>query len=99
MGSSALPTPPSYVTRPDPNKILEQPVDTDEKIVPDVRDFSFHDIDPGIFNTELINEKLYVKGDINGEKTPEYQGGNVTLGSYSGTQAAITQIYDRIERA
>ena len=93
-----LQAPPPHLARLDPNNILQQP-NPDNKYTSSVADFTFFDIDPGVFSAELVNEKLYVKANVHGDSEAEYMGGNVTLGSYTGTQAAITHMYDRIERA
>ncbi|KAJ2893211.1 hypothetical protein MKZ38_008917 [Zalerion maritima] len=94
-----LPAPPPSAPKPDPEKILEQPA-TDDRFAPNVADVTFSDIDPGVFNAEFVSEGLFVKPDPNNPgKEPSYQGGNVTQGTYSGTQAALTHLYDRIEKA
>lgn len=60
----------------------------------------FQDIDPGVFDNELINAGIYFAVDPeNPEKDPEYANGDIIKGTYTGTQAALTHAYSRIERS
>ncbi|KAK4163830.1 putative lipoxygenase [Cladorrhinum sp. PSN259] len=87
---SLLPVPhPSVVEAvAKPEEILAQP-DVDEKNEKNkigVADEPLHDIDPGVFDNELI-------------KLRHMNGGGVTKGTYTGTQAAVTHAFSRIERS
>ncbi|KAK7425890.1 hypothetical protein QQZ08_007604 [Neonectria magnoliae] len=99
----SLPVPPPSV--PDalkPDDILKHPSVADRKKELDVgiRDMPFVDIDPGVFNGELVKLKIYAKPNPdNLEKRPQLGGGNIEEGTYSGTQAALTHAYSRIERS
>lgn len=86
---------------PKPEEILKQPsLDARKKdLAVDINDVPFTDIDPGVFNGELVKLGLYVKPNakrLEAEPTPG--NGNITEGTYSGTQAALTHAYGRIER-
>lgn len=86
---------------PKPDSILKQPSlegrKKDASI--SVGDVPFADIDPGVFNSELVKLKIYAKPDQkNLAQKPELGGGNIEEGTYAGTQAALTHAYSRIER-
>lgn len=102
IGNSHLPIPPTTAPPiPKPNEILEQPsLDFRKKILNvSIKDISFHDIDPGVFNDELVKLRIYAKpNQQNLAKKPKLGGGNIEEGTYSGTQAALTHAYSRIER-
>jgi len=90
-----LPAPPPYVEGPAaPSAILEQPSieDKQAKLERDISDETFVDIDPGVFDNELLRQKLYTEGDS------DEMEGDIKVGTYAGTQAAITHLYRRIER-
>ncbi|KAH6990021.1 lipoxygenase [Ilyonectria destructans] len=93
--------PPTAPDVPTSNTILEQPTLADKKgLNVDIKDVAFTDIDPGVFNSELVKLKLYVKpiaSDLT--KDPKDGGGNIEEGTYAGTQAALTHAYSRIERS
>jgi hypothetical protein len=97
-----LPKPPAYVPAADPKAILQHPDEADflKEVVP-VADAPLQDFDPGILSEELLNLDIYQKVDAaasQGPKDSKYAGGNITEGTYAGTQAALTQIYSRIEQ-
>ncbi|KAI0115535.1 lipoxygenase [Nemania sp. FL0031] len=61
-------------------------------------------IDPGVFNVELLNEGLCLRPlrlsrEAPFSTDPDWAGGNVKVGTYEGTQAAITHVYERLEGA
>ncbi|KAF7557089.1 hypothetical protein G7Z17_g908 [Cylindrodendrum hubeiense] len=98
----SLPVPPSNA--PDvstPEEILKQPSLEDKKgLNVGIKDVAFTDIDPGVFNSELVKLKLYVKPNADDpSKKPKVGGGNIEEGTYAGTQAALTHAYSRIERS
>jgi len=98
LGSS-LPVPPPHAPSPDPKKILEQPSEDSLSNIPaSIRDETFSDIDPGVFNEELLKLGIYTKYNHANPSKAEYAGGNIVTGTYTGTQAALTHLYDRIER-
>lgn len=94
---SHLPKPPKYITPSTIQSILEHPDDDAilKKLV-DAADAPLEDFDPGVLTQELLNLGIYQKTDADGR--PQHAGGNITEGTYAGTQAAITQLYARIER-
>lgn len=64
-----------------------------------ISEHPFSDIDPGVFDDELVRLGIYVKPHPDGlEKKPIEGHGNIIEGTYAGTQAAITHAYKRIER-
>jgi hypothetical protein len=83
-----------------PGAILKQPSLDDKKKEASIgiRDLPFADIDPGVFNSELVKLKIYAKPKPNLSAKPDLGNGNITTGTYSGTQAALTHAYSRIER-
>lgn len=93
--------PPNAPAIPEPDEILKHPsLDARRReLETDIKDVPFVDIDPGVFDTELVKLKLYAKPNPEHlEKPPVLGGGNITKGTYSGTQAALTHAYSRIER-
>ena len=94
--TAELPAPPPYVeVAPPPSAILEQPSIDEKKakLERDIGDEPFVDIDPGVFDNELLRQKLYTKAGDSDE-----MDGDIKEGSYAGTQAAVTHLYRRIER-
>jgi len=94
-----LPVLPSYIEPPPPPyTILEQPSveEKEAKLERSIEDETFSDIDPGVFDNELIRQKLYA-ADPSAVDDDDIEG-NITKGTYSGTQAALTHVYHRIER-
>ncbi|KAF4991493.1 hypothetical protein FGRMN_7804 [Fusarium graminum] len=84
-----------------PNDILEQPsIDNKrrEATIP-IQDVPFVDIDPGVFNSEIVKLRIYAKPKSDLTKKPELGQGNIETGTYIGTQAALTHVYGRIERS
>jgi hypothetical protein len=93
--------PPNAPPVPKPDEILKHPsLDARKKELQiSIKDVSLVDIDPGIFNRELVKLKLYAKPNSKHlEQPPVLDGGNITEGTYSGTQAALTHAYSRIGR-
>ncbi|KAK0612228.1 lipoxygenase [Immersiella caudata] len=94
--TAELPAPPPYVeAAPTPSAILEQPSIDEKKakLERDIADEPFVDIDPGVFDNELLRQKLYTTAGDSDEME-----GDIKVGTYAGTQAAITHLYHRIER-
>ncbi|KAK2669135.1 hypothetical protein RAB80_014661 [Fusarium oxysporum f. sp. vasinfectum] len=94
--------PPNAPPVPKPDEILKHPSLDARKneLQINIKDVPFVDIDPGVFNRELVKLKLYVKPNPRQlEQPPALGGGNITEGTYSGTQAALTHAYSRIERS
>ncbi|KAK4171830.1 putative lipoxygenase [Triangularia setosa] len=99
-----LPIPPPSVVEAvaKPEDILAQPDigEKNEKLKLGVGNEPLVDIDPGVFDNELIKLGIYSKMDPdNREADPVYQDGDVTKGTYTGTQAALIHAYGRIERS
>ncbi|KAF5658675.1 lipoxygenase 1 [Fusarium heterosporum] len=100
--SIVLPTLPSNASpAAKPDVILKQPSLTDKKREASVaiRDVPFADIDPGVFNSELVKLKIYARPKPDLSAKPELGNGDIKIGTYSGTQAALTHAYGRIERS
>ena len=104
MGSIAadLPILPAHVEPPPPESaILAQPSvqERNAKLARTIDKETFVDIDPGVFDNELLRQKIYTTIDPDHpENEPTYQKGDITTGTYAGTQAALTHLYRRIER-
>ncbi|TDZ62083.1 putative linoleate 9S-lipoxygenase 3 [Colletotrichum trifolii] len=65
-----------------------------------ISELSLLDFDPGVFDNELLRQNIIVKPDQeNLEKRTRRGKGNITEGTYDGTQAAITHTYKKIERS
>ncbi|KAI1862623.1 uncharacterized protein JN550_010148 [Neoarthrinium moseri] len=98
-----LPKPPSYLPIANPKAILQHPDEGNffKKIV-QAAEAPIQDYDPGVLTQELLSLGIYQRVNSQSAHTPagtDYAGGNIVEGTYAGTQAAITQIYARIERS
>ncbi|KAI5460561.1 lipoxygenase [Mariannaea sp. PMI_226] len=94
--------PPNAPAAPTPEEILKNPTAEASQSEPGttIKDVSFVDIDPGVFNGELVKLGLYVMPNLKHlERDPTTGNGNITKGTYAGTQAALTHAYSRIERS
>lgn len=104
MGLTGITLPQLPLTAPavaKPDAILKQPSLDERKKDASIglQDVPFSDIDPGVFNSELVKLKIYAKPDQkNLAQKPQLGGGNIEEGTYAGTQAALTHAYSRIER-
>lgn len=96
-----LPTPPPYTPRADVNAIFDH--EKEEKFLSTlptkIEDASLPSYDPGVLNNELLNLSIYQKLDPDDPTKTEDAGGNITKGTYAGTQVALTQLYSRIEQS
>ncbi|KAH6655409.1 lipoxygenase [Truncatella angustata] len=101
--NSNLPIPPAHLRLALPHSILSHPnEDQFLKTLVGVKDAPLADFDPGVLSEELLN--LGISGRVDAEKAHtrdgfEYEGGNIEEGTYAGTQAALTQVYSRIEQS
>lgn len=95
-----LPAPPPYTPRVDVKAIFQH--DDEETFLsklPDrIQDAPLPSFDPGVLNNELLNLSIYQKVDPNDPTKTKDAGGNITKGTYAGTQVALTQLYSRIEQ-
>lgn len=92
--------PPNAPPVPKPDEILKHPsLDARKKELQiGIKDVPFADIDPGVFNRQLVKLKLYAKPNPKHLEQPlVLGGGNITEGTYCGTQAVLTHAYSRIE--
>lgn len=96
-----LPTPPPYTPRVDPGAILQHEPEEEflNKLPTKIKDAPLPSYDPGVLSNELIQLKLYRTIDPDNPKKTYDAGGNITKGTYSGTQVALTQIYSHIEQS
>ena len=87
------------IARPDQSTILKHIPEKEflAQVAPkDVSHAPLPSFDPGVFDNELIKLKLFATVDDDGVvNEPE---GNVTKGTYVGTQVALTQAYQKIEQ-
>jgi hypothetical protein len=63
-----------------------------------VGDIPLPSFDPGVFDNEMHRLKLYPTLDPEDPSLVREPEGNITQGSYIGTQIALTQAYSRIEQ-
>lgn len=63
-----------------------------------VADVPLPSFDPGVFDNEMMKEQLYPTLDPDDPSVVREPEGNITEGSYVGTQIALTQAYSRIEQ-
>jgi hypothetical protein len=63
-----------------------------------INDAPLPSFDPGVFNNELLNLNIYHKVDPKDPTKAQDAGGNITKGTYAGTQVALTELYSRIEQ-
>jgi hypothetical protein len=95
--------PGAHQAKPDSDEdvILKHPSleEVKEKLKAGIENETFLDLDPGVFDGELVKLGIYSKVDQdNPSKEATYQNGNIKTGTYEGTQAAVTHLYRRIER-
>ncbi|KAM7202572.1 putative lipoxygenase [Naviculisporaceae sp. PSN 640] len=86
------------ISRPDQASILKHIPEKEflAQIAPkDVKNAPIPSYDPGVFDNELLKLKLYATVKDGKVKEPE---GNITKGTYLGTQVALTQAYSKIEQ-
>ena len=63
-----------------------------------VADVPLPSFDPGVFDNEMMKQKLYPTLDPDNPSVVRKPEGDITEGSYVGTQIALTQAYSRIEQ-
>lgn len=95
-----LPAPPPYTPHVDVKAIFKH--DDEEEFLSslpsNIADAPLPSFDPGVLNNELLNLSIYQKLDPDDPRKTQDAGGNITKGTYSGTQVALTQLYSRIEQ-
>ncbi|KAL0933751.1 lipoxygenase 1 [Colletotrichum truncatum] len=65
-----------------------------------ITELSLVDFDPGVFDNELLRQGIVTRLDQqNLEKKARRGKGNISSGTYDGTQAAVTHAYKKIERS
>jgi hypothetical protein len=96
--TTPLPVPPPYTLPVDVKAILEHK-DEDEFLttLPAIQDASLPSYDPGVLDNELLKLAIFQRLDPKDPTKTEDAGGNITKGTYAGTQVALTQLYSRIE--
>ena len=65
----------------------------------DIAQFVLKRWDAGIFAQELVNTKLAPKAPTRKNTEWTVNDGQIQEGTYGGTQLALTEMYDRVERA
>ncbi|KAK3328542.1 lipoxygenase [Cercophora scortea] len=98
-----LPNPSAHQAsdRPDQHTILKHLSEKEflEQVAPkDVENAPLPSFDPGVFDNELLNLKLYSTIDPDNPTVVKEPEGNIHEGTYMGTQVALTQTYARIEQ-
>ncbi|KAI1175013.1 lipoxygenase [Nemania sp. FL0916] len=107
----ALPLLPSHLNNTlGPKSILTLPARSQflSSIVSNPDNAPIQNIDPGVFNVEILRQRLYLQAPTGSlpigqgahlVTERDWAGGRVEVGTYEGTQAAVTQVYDRLEGA
>jgi hypothetical protein len=99
-GSVPLPAPPPYTPSVDVKTIFKH--DNEKEFLSTlpsrIEDASLPSFDPGVLNNELLNLSIYQNIDPKDPTKASDAGGNITKGTYAGTQVALTQLYSRIEQ-
>ncbi|KAK3297158.1 lipoxygenase [Chaetomium fimeti] len=98
-----LPAPPPKLAaeRPNQQTILKHLPETKylAQTLPDaVEDVPLPSFDPGVFDNEIMKQKLYPSVDPQDPSSVGEPEGNIVEGTYVGTQVALTQAYSRIEQ-
>jgi hypothetical protein len=96
-----LPAPPPYKHVIDVKAIFRHENEEDflSALPTSIKDQALPSYDPGVLNNELLNLKIFHKIDPKDPSKSHHAGGNITKGTYAGTQVAITQLYERIEQS
>jgi hypothetical protein len=99
----SLPRPPAKlaVNRPTQRSILEHL--TEKRFLAQhspeaIGDVPLPSFDPGVFDNEMMKQKLYPTIDPQNPSVIREPEGNIREGTYVGTQIALTQAYSRIEQ-
>lgn len=83
--------------------ILRGPSKTDllRDVPESITEFPLHHWDKGVFSLELLDQDITPVIVIHGKggRKLQFSKGQVTRGTYLGTQMAITEMYNRIEAA
>jgi hypothetical protein len=64
----------------------------------EIGDVALSSFDPGVFNNELLDQKLYPTLDPGNPSLVQEPEGNIIEGTYVGTQLALVEAYSRIEQ-
>ncbi|KAJ0274969.1 hypothetical protein COL940_009022 [Colletotrichum noveboracense] len=81
--------------------VLRQPSleERRKKLQARIEELALTDFDPGVFDVELLSQQIVARVD---QDTPANRlaiaKGNIIIGTYDGTQAALTQAYKMIEK-
>lgn len=95
-----LPAPPPCTPRVDAESILQHDNEKEflNSLPTRIEDAQLPSFDPGVLNNELLDLHIYRNLDPNDPTKSSDAGGNITKGTYAGTQVALTQLYSRIEQ-
>ncbi len=99
----SLPRPPAQVeaNRPSQRSILQHLTEKGflaHHSPEAIGDVSLPSFDPGVFDNEMMKQKLYPTIDPENPSVIREPEGNIREGTYVGTQIALTQAYSRIEQ-
>ncbi len=97
---ASLPCPLAHL-KCDPCSILKHPSEKEylAQISPEnIGDAPLPSFDPGVLNNELLALQLYSTFDATDPKPFGEPKGIIEKGTYTGTQVALTQLYQRIEQ-
>ena len=96
-----LPCPIANSLPPHANEVLKHPDEKDflSRMSPqNIQDLPLTSFDSGVFNNELLALELYSTVDPHDPTKAVGPKGNIVQGTYTGTQVALTQLYQRIEQ-
>ena len=100
MAGSVLPILPPNAPCVNPDSILEHESEEEflSKLPTSVHQAPLPSYDLGVLGNELVDLKLYCRVDPDDPTKTVDAGGNITQGTYAGTQVALTQVYAQIEQ-
>ena len=87
---------PRKSVQPDFHNIGPTTGGTTEEIPEKIEDFKLKRWDAGIFAQELVKENV---APVKEDGKVKVNDGQIEEGTYGGTQLALTEMYDRVERA
>ncbi|KAL2146597.1 hypothetical protein VTI28DRAFT_3096 [Corynascus sepedonium] len=96
-----IPPPKQAANRPNERTILKHPLEKQylAQTAPSfVADIPLPSFDPGVFDNEIIEQRLYPTIDRSDPSAIQEPEGDIKRGTYRGTQIALTQALSRIEQ-
>ena len=82
-----------------PDAVTTSPEPASKDLPEKVTDFVLKRWDAGVFGQELVNVGVAPVAPTKQDPRLRVNDGQIQEGTYGGTQLALTEMYDRIERA